>query len=151
MHILIVLILVAIDQITKIMAQQILMFSEPIILINNFLQLNYVENRGAAFGILQDQRIFFVVMTIAVLGSIVYYRHKNNKLTKLSRVIFDFIIAGAIGNLIDRIRLTYVIDFIDVNFWGFYDFPVFNFADIFLVCATILLSLMILLDKHELG
>ncbi|MBV1758671.1 MAG: signal peptidase II [Dethiosulfatibacter sp.] len=151
MHILIVIILVAIDQITKIMAQQILMFSEPIVLINNFLQLNYVENRGAAFGILQDQRIFFVVMTIAVLGAIVYYRYKNNKLTKLSRVIFDFIVAGAIGNLIDRIRLTYVIDFIDVNFWGFYDFPVFNFADVFLVCATILLSLMILLDKHELG
>lgn len=151
MHILIVLILVAIDQITKIMAQQILMFSEPIILINNFLQLNYVENRGAAFGILQNQRIFFVVMTLIVLGAIVYYRYKSNKLSRLSRVIFDFVIAGALGNLIDRIRLTYVIDFIDVNFWGYYDFPVFNFADIFLVCATILLSLLILLDKHELG
>lgn len=151
MHILIVLILVAIDQITKIIAQQILMFSEPIILINNFLQLNYVENRGAAFGILQNQRVFFVVMTLAVLGAIVYYRYKSNKLSRLSRVIFDFMIAGALGNLIDRIRLTYVIDFIDVNFWGYYDFPVFNFADIFLVCATILLSLLILLDKHELG
>jgi signal peptidase II len=151
MHILIVLVLVAIDQITKIMAQQMLMFSEPIILISNFLQLNYIENRGAAFGILQNQRVFFVVMTLAVLGAIVYYRYKSNKLSRLSRVIFDFIIAGAIGNLIDRIRLTYVIDFIDVNFWGFYDFPVFNFADIFLVCGTILLSLLILLDKHEMG
>jgi signal peptidase II len=151
MHILIVLILVAIDQITKIMAEQVLMFSEPIILINNFLQLNYVENRGAAFGILQNQRVFFVVMTLVVLGAIVYYRYKSNKLSRLSRIIFDFIIAGALGNLIDRVRLTYVIDFIDVNFWGFYDFPVFNFADIFLVCGTILLSLMILLDKHELG
>jgi signal peptidase II len=151
MHILIVLVLVAIDQITKIIAQQMLMFSEPIILISNFLQLNYIENRGAAFGILQNQRVFFVVMTLAVLGAIVYYRYKSNKLSRLSRVIFDFIIAGAIGNLIDRIRLTYVIDFIDVNFWGFYDFPVFNFADIFLVCGTILLSLLILLDKHEMG
>jgi len=143
--------MVAIDQITKIAAQQVLRFSEPIILINNFLQLNYVENKGAAFGILQNQRIFFVVMTLVVLVAIVYYRYKNNKLTGLSRLIFDFIIAGAIGNLIDRIRMIYVIDFIDVNFWGFYDFPVFNFADVFLVCGTILLSLMILLDKHELG
>ncbi|PKM70605.1 MAG: signal peptidase II, partial [Firmicutes bacterium HGW-Firmicutes-18] len=75
MHILIVLILVAIDQITKMMAEQVLMFSEPIILINNFLQLNYVENRGAAFGILQNQRVFFVVMTLVVLGAIVYYRY----------------------------------------------------------------------------
>ncbi|HBH12156.1 MAG: Lipoprotein signal peptidase [Clostridiales bacterium 38_11] len=151
MHILVVIIMVAIDQITKIAAQQVLRFSEPIILINNFLQLNYVENKGAAFGILQNQRIFFVVMTLVVLVAIVYYRYKNNKLTGLSRLIFDFIIAGAIGNLIDRIRMIYVIDFIDVNFWGFYDFPVFNFADVFLVCGTILLSLMILLDKHELG
>ncbi len=151
MHILVVIIMVAIDQITKIAAQQVLRFSEPIILINNFLQLNYVENKGAAFGILQNQQIFFVVMTLVVLVAIVYYRYKNNKLTGLSRLIFDFIIAGAIGNLIDRIRMIYVIDFIDVNFWGFYDFPVFNFADVFLVCGTILLSLMILLDKHELG
>ncbi|MDP3385613.1 MAG: signal peptidase II [Eubacteriales bacterium] len=151
MHILIVVILVMIDQITKVIAQRTLMFSEPIILVNNFLQLNYVENRGAAFGILQNQRIFFIVMTIAVIGAIVYFRYKSNELNRSSQVIFDFIIAGAIGNLIDRIRLTYVIDFIDVNFWGFYDFPVFNFADVFLVCSTILLSLLIILDKHELG
>jgi len=151
MHIFIAAILVLIDQVTKIVAQQKLMLSEPIVLINNFLQLNYVENRGAAFGILQNQRLFFILMTFAVLGAIVIFRYKNNSLTRLSRYILDFMIAGAIGNLIDRVRLTYVIDFIDINFWGFYDFPVFNFADIFLVCATILLSLLVILDKHELG
>ena len=76
---------------------------------------------------------------------------KNKKILPITSFIFDIIIAGAVGNLIDRIRLGYVIDFIDVKFWGIYDFPVFNVADILIVIGTIVLSVLILIDKYEMS
>jgi signal peptidase II len=126
-----------------------LKFSNPVILIDNFLKLNYVENRGAAFGILQNQQLFFVIITSLVIGAVVFYRIKFNGFNKLANLSLDLIIAGALGNFVDRIRLNYVVDFIDVNFWGFYDFPVFNFADMCVVVGTLFLALLIILDRYE--
>lgn len=150
MHIIIVLLLAVIDQISKYFVLELLKFSNPVILINNFLRLNYVENRGAAFGILQNQQLFFIVVTSVVILAVVFYRIRYNRFNKVANLSLDLIIAGAVGNLVDRVRLNYVVDFIDVNFWGFYDFPVFNFADICVVVGTLLLALLILLDRYEL-
>ncbi len=151
MHIIFVLLLAAIDQISKYFVLDKLMFSDPIIIIDNFLRLNYVENRGAAFGILQNQQLFFIILTSLVVIVLVVYRVKTNEFNSVANFSLDLIIAGALGNLADRIRLNYVVDFIDVNFWGYYDFPVFNFADICVVVGTILLAFLILIDRYELG
>ena len=123
------LILIA-DQLSKYLAVEFLMDKRPIVLINNLIELHFVKNYGAAFGIMQNQRWFFVVIT----------------LTKIS---LGALLGGASGNLIDRIRISYVIDFIKVDLGRLYDFPVFNIADIFIVVGTSLLVILILLDKHE--
>jgi signal peptidase II len=108
-----------------------------------------VENRGAAFGILQNKQMPLIILTFLILIGIIYYLYKNRKLTKISKISLWGIIGGSIGNLIDRIRLNFVVDFIDVNFWGYYDFPVFNIADSFLVVFTILLSILVFTEKYE--
>lgn len=149
MNVVLVFILVFIDQITKLTAVLKLKVNGPIELIENFLQLNIVENRGAAFGILQNKQFLFIIITFIVLIGIIIYIKSNKKLSKITIIVLDLIIAGSIGNLIDRIRLNYVVDFIDVNFWGYYDFPVFNFADSCLVVGTIILAILIIKDKYE--
>lgn len=150
MHIIIILLFAVIDQISKYFVDDLLKLSDPVILIENFLRLNYVENRGAAFGILQNQQTFFIIITSVVIAVVAIYRIKVRGFNSFANIALDLIIAGAIGNLIDRIRIGYVVDFIDVNFWGFYDFPVFNVADICVVIGTFLLALLILLNKYEL-
>jgi signal peptidase II len=149
MYIILAVFIVIIDQGTKYLAIIRLKDKQPISIINNFLQLKYVENRGAAFGILQNKQMPLIILTFLILIGIIYYLYKNRKLTKISKISLWGIIGGSIGNLIDRIRLNFVVDFIDVNFWGYYDFPVFNIADSFLVVFTILLSILVFTEKYE--
>jgi signal peptidase II len=149
MYIILAVFIVIIDQGTKYLAIIRLKDKQPISIINNFLQLKYVENRGAAFGILQNKQMPLIIFTFLILIGIIYYLYKNRKLTKISKISLWGIIGGSIGNLIDRIRLNFVVDFIDVNFWGYYDFPVFNIADSFLVVFTILLSILVFTEKYE--
>lgn len=141
------ILIVIIDQVSKQYFVNLLSGDKTIKLIGDFLQLNYVENYGAAFGILQNKKIFFIIITVVVLSFIIYFikRYNVNFWTKFS---LTMIIAGAIGNLIDRVRLGYVIDFIDVKFGTLYDFPVFNVADSFIVVGTILLAYLVLTNKY---
>ncbi len=140
--------IIIIDQITKYWAVY-LKSNPPIVLIDNFLQLNYTENHGAAFGMLQGKQTFFIIVTIVILVVIIYTLIKNNKLSNISRISLILISGGAVGNLIDRIRLHYVVDFIDVNFGKIYDFPIFNAADSFVVIGTFILIYLIGFDKFE--
>ena len=143
------LILIA-DQLSKYLAVEFLMDKRPIVLINNLIELHFVKNYGAAFGIMQNQRWFFVVITLLVLtGIIIFIIKSNHKLHILTKISLGALLGGASGNLIDRIRISYVIDFIKVDLGRLYDFPVFNIADIFIVVGTSLLVILILLDKHE--
>ena len=135
--------LVFIDQLTKSLAYKYLYNKEPVSLINNVLELVYVENRGAAFGILQNKQTFFYILTIIVLIIIIVNLY-NLKLYKKSILYFIFLIlifSGAVGNFIDRIRNKYVVDFI---YFKPIDFPVFNFADIYITigCVLIIFSLL---------
>lgn len=140
---------VVFDQLSKYWATEVLKNGESIKIIGNFLRFTYAENRGAAFSILQNQRVFFLIITIIMLIilGIVYFTNRN--LSKLSRLSMAMIAGGAIGNFIDRFRMGYVIDFIDVRFGTFYNFPVFNIADSFVVCGTILMVILILFNKFE--
>ncbi|WP_077367325.1 signal peptidase II [Anaerosalibacter sp. Marseille-P3206] len=142
--------IVLLDQFTKYLAVKHLKFNEPIVLIKDFLKLNYVENYGAAFGVMQNKKYFFIITTLIVIITIIVFLKKNfYHLSKLMKVSLVMLLAGAIGNLIDRIRLSYVVDFISVRFSNGYEFPVFNIADCFIVISTILIVIMILFEKYE--
>ena len=137
---LIILLLVGIDQLSKILALKYLKSVESIPIIQNMFHLTYVENRGAAFGMFQNNQIIFVI--VALLASIygLYYLH-TKKINTLGKVSILLIISGALGNLIDRVRLGFVVDYFDFRIiWEY----VFNIADIFVVLGTILLCIYIL-------
>ena len=118
---------------------------EELEIIKNVLYFTYVENRGAAFGIMQNKQWFFILVTIIIILAMIGYIIKEKPKSKWLNLSFAFIIGGGIGNLIDRIRLSYVVDFIDVRI---IDYPVFNVADCFVVMGAILLCICILFSKE---
>lgn len=146
---LIFILTVLLDQVSKYLTVKFLLGKPPIVLIKGFLRLNYLENFGAAFGIMQNKKGFFIVITIIVVLGLIYYMKTNNNLSIIVKIALSMIIGGAIGNLIDRIRLGYVIDFIDVRFGNLYDYPVFNIADSFIVVGTLIILYLVLSDKYE--
>lgn len=138
MTLVIILAVIILDQITKYLA--IGLKKGSIKLIDSFLSLVYVENRGAAFGILQGKKIILVFFTFLIIMAMCYYLYKGQKsMATISKLSISLIIGGAIGNLIDRVFRHFVIDFISVTFQNGYEFPVFNVADIAVVCGTFLL------------
>ena len=146
----ITILIIALDQISKYAAVKYLKGNSSYIIIKDFLQLHYVENYGAAFSILQGRRIFFVIITSIVIVGIAFFLVKSSyNLNRTMEISLVILLGGAIGNLIDRIRLGYVVDFISVKFGKGYDFPVFNIADMAVVIGTSLIMLMILLNKYE--
>lgn len=147
---LITFLIIVLDQISKHMAVKYLKGKSSYIIIKNFFHLHYVENFGAAFGILQNKKAFFIIITSIVIIGITFFLVRNShSLNKWMKIALAMLMGGAIGNLIDRIRLSYVIDFISIKFGRFYDFPVFNIADIFIVIGTFLIMIMIGFNKHE--
>lgn len=142
-------VLVLADQFTKMLADTYLKNRAGIPLIEGVFELAYVENRGAAFGMLQNQRIFFLVLTVVALVALVYLYSKipaEKKFYPLSVTVI-FLIAGAVGNMIDRTLNGYVIDFL---YFKLIDFPVFNVADIYVtVSCFVLIFLLLLFYKEE--
>ena len=141
-------ILIIIDQWTKALAVEHLMNQKPLVLIPGVFQLHYLENRGAAFGMLQGQRFFFVVIAILVLAAItyIYFKLPWQKHFHYLRAVGIFVAAGAVGNLIDRVSLGYVVDFF---YFELINFPIFNVADIYVTCATFVLAFLILFYYKE--
>jgi len=136
------------DQFTKYMAVMYLKDKPAIPIIRDVLELSYLENRGAAFGMLQNQKIFFVFVASIILAVIVYVIFKmpdDRKYVRL-HVFLVLIASGAIGNMIDRLRLDYVVDFIS---FVLIHFPIFNVADIYVTVATTFLVLLILFCYRE--
>lgn len=134
------------DQYTKHLAVLHLKGQQPIVLIPGVLELRYLENRGAAFGILQNQKSFFVIMTSLVLVFCVYalWRMPNQKKFRPLHVLGGFLIAGALGNFLDRVRLDYVVDFIYISL---IDFPIFNVADMY-VSFICVIGLILVFRGH---
>lgn len=149
MDVLLLAILVIIDQITKNLAVTRLKNRPPFVIIDGVLELSYLENRGAAFGILQERKLFFVVIACIFLAAICYVLLKapgDRKYLPL-HLLLTVIAAGAAGNMADRLRLDYVVDFI---YFSLINFPIFNVADIYVTTATALLAIQILfLYKEE--
>jgi len=105
--------------------------------------LTYVENRGAAFGLMQGQRWIFIVLTVLITAAIVYFLMKIPNKAVFLKTGLSLILGGAIGNLIDRVRLGFVVDMFDFTL---INFPVFNIADSSLVIGSILLGYYILFN-----
>ena len=137
------LVLVAIDQYTKYIAVRMLKNQPAFSIINGVLEFNYLENRGAAFGMLQNQKVFFVFVAVIFLCVIAYVLVKVPLEKKYNRihVLLVMIAGGAIGNLIDRLRLDYVVDFIYIVL---INFPIFNVADMYVTFSTALLIIQVL-------
>ncbi|MEQ2130645.1 MULTISPECIES: signal peptidase II [Caldanaerobacter] len=139
MAIAIVVFVVFLDQFTKYLAAKYLMPVGSYPVIKHFFHLTYVENRGAAFGMLQNKTLFFIVITV-VVGIVLIYSMIKLPENSLYNYTLAMILGGAIGNLIDRVRLGYVVDFIDFKF-----FPaVFNIADSFIVVGAIILGYLMI-------
>lgn len=139
--------LIILDQLSKYIVVMNLKGNPPLVIKEGFLNLFYLENRGAAFGILQGRRIIFTIITIVViliLLKVLFQNYKNS--SKTLKLCISLILGGTIGNFIDRIRLHYVVDFVSVRIFE-YDFAVFNLADVFIVIGTILLIILII--KHD--
>ena len=121
---------------------------QSIRVINNFFYITYVENKGAAWGILEDQRILLLIISVIVLFLINKYINKET-LDKWEALSYGVIIGGIVGNLVDRIFRGFVIDFLDFRIFG-YHYPVFNLADVFIVIGIIImLILTIRKEYHE--
>jgi signal peptidase II len=130
------LLLIALDQATKLMVQAKMLPMQSIHLINGWVSFTYVTNYGAAFGILQSQTLLLVAVTLAVIVMVLVNRRKTSSYSRIIQIGLAVALGGAIGNLIDRIRLHYVIDFLD-----FYVWPIFNVADVAIVTGVCLIVL----------
>ncbi|PLX72276.1 MAG: signal peptidase II [Desulfuromonas sp.] len=122
---------VVLDQWTKYLVDKTFELHESVSLIDNFLALTYVRNKGAAFGILADSAIripFFITVSIVASCAIFWYYRKTTEQQRLLHWSLSLIFSGAIGNLIDRIRFGEVVDFVDAH-WYQHHWPAFNVAD----------------------
>ena len=139
---------VILDQLSKYMAVHFLQGTDGIDLIPGVFRLTYLENRGAAFGVLQGQQWFFYILTAVILVVVVlaYVRIPAGRKFLPLQICAVFIVSGALGNLIDRVRLGYVVDFF---YFELIDFPVFNVADIFVTVSAVLLAVLLLLYYKE--
>jgi signal peptidase II len=140
--------LIWLDQWTKALAVRHLKDAPAIELIPGVFELAYVENRGAAFGVMQNQQIFFFIMTVIVLMGVLYlYIRMPFECRYLPlRACFTAFVAGAIGNMIDRLNLGYVVDFF---YFRLIDFPVFNVADCYVTVTVILFAILFLFCYKE--
>lgn len=141
-------VLVVIDQVTKWMAVVHLKDNDAFVLIPGVFELHYLENRGAAFGIFQGKQVLFLIGGVIVCAVVMFLYAKipSTKRFFALRLCSVLICAGAIGNMIDRIRLDYVVDFL---YFSLIDFPIFNVADCYVVVACFLFAFLILFVYKE--
>ena len=146
--IIIVPLLVFFDQLSKKMAVIHLAGKSPFVIIPGVLEFCYVENTGAAFSILQGKMFVFYIITFLIGGGILYFMIKMPKNGKYLVLYYTFavLLAGAFGNLIDRVLYQYVVDFI---YFSLIDFPVFNVADIYVTCSVFLTVILVLFYYSE--
>lgn len=135
------------DQFTKLIATNNLLLNKPVPLVKGVLYLTLIYNRGAAFGILKNQTPLFIFVSIFAL-ILIYFALRDNQSKKRSsyNLSLIFIFSGALGNLIDRLRFGYVIDFLDFRVW-----PVFNVADSAITVGAIFLGWSILITGDRQG
>ena len=147
-YLFVVISLVAIDQYSKSLVVTYIELNDAKTIIPGFFKLNYVQNFGAGFSILQNSRTIFLIITPICIVAFIYLLLKVKKGDILSKVALLLMIGGTIGNFIDRIVTVYVVDFLDFIIFG-YDFPVFNFADMCLTVGVFLYIITLFLETKN--
>ena len=140
-----VLLIYSLDQLSKYFVTGFLPYAESVRLFGNFLYLTRIHNTGAAFGIFKNGTIFFVIAAVVatfVIPCMIYF--KRRELSRHEFLGLVFIFSGTLGNLTDRLRFGYVIDFIDLKVW-----PVFNIADSFISIGVVVLMIATFLKSRE--
>lgn len=134
-----------IDQLTKYLTVQNIGLHEIIEIIPNVVSLTHIRNTGAAFSILEGQMLFFYIVTLAVIIFLIYYMHTEAQNNKILGLLLAIVLAGTIGNFIDRLLYQYVIDMIKLEF---VDFAIFNVADSYLSVGVVLLFIYTLFEER---
>ncbi len=143
-YIILTIILIAADFYTKYLVDSGMALSQTIPLIENVFHLTYVRNTGAAFSMLAGSRVFLIAAPIIIIAAIIVYIVRKKPQNKFLLLSFSLIIAGGTGNLVDRIRFGYVIDFFDFRL---INFAVFNVADIFVCVGAALFIFLLIFSK----
>ena len=147
-YLLLIGILFIIDQFSKHLITTNMQLNQEIVIIKNFFNIKYVRNYGAGFSILQNQRILLIVIPILAVIYLLYLLYKENNKHLALIISYILIIAGALGNLYERIVNGYVVDFLDFYIFG-YDYPVFNFADSYIVIGFIIIIILTLKENKN--
>ncbi len=128
---LLALAIVLIDQLSKFYIQAHMMPNMSIPVIQDVFHITYILNPGAAFGLFEHQTIIFVIIAILMIAAVIYFYPQIPRQYRLLRFGIGLMVGGAIGNVIDRIKTGYVVDFFDFRIW-----PIFNVADMGIVCGV---------------
>lgn len=146
--IILTILVILVDFFSKYMVSKLMTVNETINLIDNFFRITYVKNTGAAFSIFSNNTILVIIISVVVIGFLLFYIYRNKGNNKLENVSYAFILGGAISNLIDRLVYGYVIDFLDFEILS-YDAPIFNLADTFIVIGVILFLINTLRSRYD--
>ena len=146
-YIAIILFAIFLDQYSKYLVIAHIKPIDTLPLIPDVFHLTYVENTGAAFSLLTNKQIFLILMTLVFIGVLIYFLIKipDTRENRIINISLAFIIGGAAGNLLDRLRLNFVVDFLDFRV---IKFAIFNFADVFVVCGSIILIIALFNNKN---
>lgn len=139
-----IMILIAIDQLVKWWVVENIDLDTTRPFIPNVVSLSYLRNYGAAYSLLQNQQMFFIIVTIFVMAGAVWYLVKNIQGSLWLLASLSLVIAGGLGNFIDRLRLGYVVDMFQLDF---VNFPVFNVADSYLTVGVVILFICIMKEE----
>ncbi|MGB4782089.1 signal peptidase II [Candidatus Methylomirabilis sp.] len=144
---------ILLDQVSKLLIQATMPLGHSIPIISDLFAIVHVMNPGAAFGLLADQAAwirgpFFIGISLLAIGFILYYRHRRVDDHPLALLGLSLILGGAVGNLVDRLRIGKVIDFIDVHYYQ-YHWPAFNVADSAITIGVSLMMLTLILDERR--
>lgn len=139
---------ILLDQWTKFLVVKNMELYESIPIIPDIFFITSHRNSGAAWGILQDQMVFFYIITVVVVIGIIYYMQKYSRNQALLAISLSFILGGALGNFIDRLFRQEVVDFLDVMVIR-YDFPIFNIADSALSIGVVLFIIATIIEEKS--
>ena len=131
-------IILMLDAFSKIIIMSNYMLEKEYPVIKNFFYISYVKNTGAAWSLFNNKKWLIIMVSAVVIMWIILYILKNKPATKIEKIAYSFILGGALGNFIGRVIYGYVVDFISIKIFG-YNYPVFNFADVFIVLGVFML------------
>ncbi len=139
-------VILAADQLTKLLVAGRLAVGESVPAVRGLFDITYVQNQGAAFGLLQGKKLLLIVITLAVFAFLIIYALRRDTSSRWLMWGLTLVCSGGLGNLIDRVALGYVRDFIDLSFIRF---PVFNIADCAVTVGAVMMALYIMVEEHR--